>query len=238
MKAKKIMMALLISCVATTGFSQIRIGGKLGMNVASVAGDYNGGVTDKQKIGFHAGVTAEYPFGALGNMALVAELLYSTQGNITDQSSLVNENGTFTYYEERNTLSLSYINMPIMFKYYVILDKLSVEGGPQFGYAVKGELKEELTNTVNPEQNRTQTYDVLKDGTYMVGTTVFPRQKMINAFDMGINLGATYDFTTKLYAQLHYYFGITDINAFPADIYSQNTFKNNNFQVSVGYKFM
>jgi len=137
-------------------------------------------------------------------------------------------------------LSLSYINLPIMLKYYVVDQKLSIEGGPQFGYAVKGELKTEISNTVNPAQNSTVTVDVLKEGT-RISNGIPVSTKVIKNFDMGINLGVTYDFSDKVYAQLHYYFGLNDIDSraqAPFPYNATNDFKNSVFQVSLGYKFM
>jgi hypothetical protein len=239
MKTRNILLAVLCSCATTAGFAQLRLGGKIGMNVSSLKGSYTPGESAKQKIGFHAGLRAEYPLGEASKLGLVGELLFSTQGVITDKSNPI---GIGVYQEERKTYSLNYVNMPIMLKYQV-LEQLSIEGGPQFGYAINGELKTEITNTADPSQNRTYTQDLLNAGTYSGnGAPSGPYPKSIKALDIGFNLGATYDFSDKVFAQLHYYFGLSDINAFAASNYlyasSTNTLRSSVFQVSLGYRFM
>ncbi len=242
MKTRTILLALIFGCATTAGFAQLRLGGKLGMNVATLKGTYTNGESAKQKIGFHAGLRAEYPLGDASKLALAAELLFSTQGTITDKSYLVNNAGVFSYNEERRTTSLNYINLPIFLKYQV-LEQLSIEGGPQFGYAINGEIETEISNTANPSQNRTYTQDALKAGNYSgVGAPSVGYPKTIKTMDIGLNFGATYDFSDKVFAQLHYYFGLSDIDAqaqlpFPYNN-TTNTLRSSVFQVSLGYRFM
>lgn len=249
MKTRTILLALLCSCATTTGFAQLRLGGKIGMNVATLKGSYGTGEAAKQKIGFHAGLRAEYPLGEASKLALAGELLFSTQGLITDSSNLQNDgNGNFSYRETRNTYSLNYINLPVFLKYQV-LEQLSIEGGPQFGYAISGEIKTEITNTENPAQNQTYTQDALKAGYRLNGTTLQAYPKTIKPLDIGLNFGATYDFSDKVFAQLHYYFGLNDIDARTPASYSPSnpnyffttqtyTLRSSVFQVSLGYRFM
>ena len=198
-------------------------------------------------MGFHAGFTAEYVL-ANPKFALVGEVLYSLQGNIVDESQVTSQQynpniiipppANNTYLDLRTTLSISYINVPIMLKGYV-LDKLSIEGGPQFGFAVKAKKEFEYSSTSDPSQNRSFTQDALKDGTYKDQGATYPYLKSVKPFDVGINAGATYDFSDSVYFQLHYYFGLTDIDGRSEEIYTlnKNNFKNSVFQVSLGYKF-
>lgn len=243
MKTRTILLALLCSCATTTGFAQLRLGGKLGMNVATLKGSMGYGESAKQKIGFHAGLRAEYPLGEASKLALAAELLFSTQGSITDASNLqLDTGGGFSYQETRRTTSLNYVNLPIFLKYQV-LEQLSIEGGPQFGYAISGETKTEISNTADPSRNKTYTQDALKAGTYSgVGAPSGGYPKTIKTMDIGLNFGATYDFSDKVFAQVHYYFGLTDIDAqaqlpFPYNT-TTNTLRSSVFQVSLGYRFM
>jgi len=238
MKTRTIALALIASFGSLTGYAQLKGGIKAGLNIASLKGDYGSNVNGKQKLGFHAGVTAEYPF-ANPKLALVGELLFSTQGRIIDESFLVSNNGIYSYQESRNTLTTANINVPIMLRYYV-LERLSIQGGPQFGFAVKAEEKIETSNTLDPSQNETRTVDVLKGGSYQENGVNYPYEKTIKPFDMGINLGATYDVSDAFFIQLHYYFGLTDIDSRPAQTFlinQKNDFKNTVFQVSLGYKF-
>jgi len=70
----------------------MRFGAIAGLNIASLKGTYPSNITNKQKIGFHAGATAEYPL-ANPKLALAAQLLYSTQGSVTQRSKLSLDNG-------------------------------------------------------------------------------------------------------------------------------------------------
>lgn len=242
MKTKTIVLALLCGFSATAGFAQLRLGGKVGMNIATLKGTYTNGETAKQKVGFHAGLRAEYPLGDVSKLALAGELLFSTQGVITDQSNLQLDNGGgFSYNEERRTTNLNYINLPIFLKYQV-LEQLSIEGGPQFGYAISGETKIEKSNTANPSQNSEYTQDPLKSGTYSgKGAPSGTYPKTIKPLDIGLNLGTTYDFSDKVFVQFHYYFGLTDIDAraqLPYPYSVTNSFKSSVVQVSLGYRFL
>lgn len=243
---KKYFFLVLLLTICVAGFAQIKIGVKGGLNVASLKGTYPPNVSNKQKLGFHAGVTAEYPLGN-PKFSLLGELLYSTQGNITNQSQGTLGSGTtFTYIDQESTISLTAIDFPIMLKYYV-LDKLSIEGGPQFGYFISAKNKTDYTNSSDPSQNRTITTDPLKDGSYTLNGTTYNYKKTANVFDFGVNAGASYDISDALYLSLHYYFGLNTVQSEQGPIqsvpgtttlYANTTdYKNSVFQVSLGYKF-
>ncbi len=244
MKAKNIFFGLLL--VGISGFAQIRFGAKAGLNIASLKGTYPPNVTNKQKVGFHTGLTAEYPL-ANPKFFVVGELLYSGQGSVTQQSQPSQQlsNGTYTYTDQKTSLSLTAIDLPIMLKYYVI-DNLGIEGGPQFGYIVKAAEKIETSSTSDASLNSTITFDPKKDGTYMRNGATYNYKKTVDAFDFGLNLGAVYDISQSFYVQLHYYFGVTAIQSVPSSTpvfttndYTNHTtdYKNTVFQVSLGYKF-
>lgn len=98
----------------------VKIGVKLGMNIASVNGS-NANNLDS-RTGFVFGVTAEIAFTE--KFSIQPELLYSAQG--------AQQGNDYRY-------DLNYVSLPIMAKYY-IAKGFTVEAGPQFSFLVKDEL--------------------------------------------------------------------------------------------------
>lgn len=113
---------ILICLVCTVSTAQdFSFGVKGGLNVASIGGGTLTGVSGLgSKISFHIGGVAEVPISE--KLALQPELLYSAQGT----------NWNFV---GSSNLSLDYVNLPILAKYY-FLDRLSAEAGPVVGYLI------------------------------------------------------------------------------------------------------
>lgn len=108
---------LLLAVFTVLGFvnvnaQEIKFGAKGGLNFASVSGDTKG--TDVVTA-FNFGVMSEIPISE--KFSFQPEVMYSGQG----------------YSFNDNTVALSYLNVPLMAKYYVIKG-LSVEAGPQIGF--------------------------------------------------------------------------------------------------------
>ncbi|KOS08056.1 hypothetical protein AM493_19880 [Flavobacterium akiainvivens] len=109
---------LLPAVVAVLGFTnataqEIKFGAKGGLNFASVSGDNTEGIDGVTSFNF--GVLSEIPISE--KFSFQPELMYSGQG----------------YSFSDNTIALSYLNIPLMGKYYVTKG-LSVEAGPQIGF--------------------------------------------------------------------------------------------------------
>jgi hypothetical protein len=233
MDSKKLLLVLLAAGSTTLGFSQIRFGVKGGLNIATLNGTYPPNVDHKSQIGFHVGATAEKEFSASG-FSLVAEALVSTQGGVTEQYSYDNVD------KYSQTLKTTYINVPVYLK-YLVFTKLSVEAGPQFGFAIAAKNKLEYTNSVDPSLNQTLTIDQMNDGAYNSGGIVYP-YKAVRSVDIGMILGVTYDVTDALYVQAHYNYGITDVDTRTAassgfGFLNSWKIKNAVFQFSAGYRF-
>ena len=116
---------LCIACIAiafagTLNAQDVKIGFKLGMNVASVNGS-NANNLDS-RTGLVLGATAEIPLSE--KFSIQPELLYSAQG--------AQQRDNFKY-------DLNYVSLPIMAKYY-IANGFSVEAGPQFSFLIKDQL--------------------------------------------------------------------------------------------------
>ncbi len=117
---KKLILALVaVVCFSTTSQAQLlKIGVKAGPNFSN----FSGGIRDinyKSRTSLHAGLVAELKL--LENFSIQPELMYSSQG------AKVNGLGDF---------NLDYISLPIMAKFYLLTDKVSLEVGPQFSFLV------------------------------------------------------------------------------------------------------
>jgi len=121
---KKLILGIFVSFFAFSMQAQkIDLGVKLGANFSNMS-DVSG-VKLKNKTGLVAGA-----FVAIGTdkFAVQPELLYSQQGAKTDL-------GNF---------DLDYVNVPIMFKYYLVGNLLNVQVGPQFGFLTSQSLKDQV----------------------------------------------------------------------------------------------
>ncbi|MDH3708933.1 MAG: PorT family protein [Cyclobacteriaceae bacterium] len=166
----------------------IKFGAKAGVNLATLQPDLP---DPANKTGFHLGGMAEIPL--MDMLSLQPELLYSAQG-VKDES------------DDDEVVRLNYLTVPVLAKYYVI-DGLSIEAGPQFGFLLTAEFED------NGET------DDIKDNTKSV--------------DVGLAIGAGYKLENGLNFCLRYYLG-SDINDIGED---PEKFKNRVFQISVGYFF-
>ena len=125
---------LLLAVITVLGFTnanaqKIKFGAKGGLNFASVSGDNS---KDKDVVtSFNFGILSEIPVS--GKFSFQPELMYSGQG----------------YSFNNNTIALSYLNIPLIGKYY-LTKGLSVEAGPQVGFllAAKNE-KTDVKNSFN-----------------------------------------------------------------------------------------
>lgn len=116
--------------------------------------------------------------------------------------------------ESAETLSkLNYVTVPVMAKYYVI-SGLFVEAGPQVGFLVSA--KDEVYNKLDNTTNVADVKDKFK------------------SLDVAVNVGVGYDILDKVFAQVRYSVGLTDINN---DALNSKTIKSGVFQLSLGYKF-
>lgn len=232
---------ILTSCILFTvvAFSQeIRFGAKAGLNVSSLRGNYPKDVDEtKSRIGFHIGGFAEYEID--DKFSLQPELLISTQGGSFEVRNDYYDSSMGNYYESfTQTPKLTYLNLPIMLKYKV-LEKLSIEFGPQIGYLIGAKSKWEYVDSTNPNENETIEVDMLKDGTYTFGGTTVQIKPKTNRLDFGLNIGSSYDLTEQLFVQARYNLGLSAFDKNSTNGTSTNSWdlKNSVIQVSAGYRF-
>ena len=117
---KKILLAftMLAGCMAVQA-QDINFGIKAGANFANINGDIDtDGITN-----FHAGAVLE--LNLVPTFSVQGEALYSSQGSKYRDAFGAAQN-----------LNLDYISVPVMAKYYVLPERLSVMAGPQFSFLV------------------------------------------------------------------------------------------------------
>ena len=166
---KIILFVVAILAFGYADAQKTQFGVKAGVNFATLTGDAPGA---SSKVGFNVGGFAEIKIST--KFSIQPELLYSTQGAKVESEGV---NVDF---------NLSYLNIPVMAKYYVS-PKFSLEAGPQIGFlmSAKGKTMGESVD--------------IKD--------------FFNSTDFGINIGAGYDFTNQFSGGIRYNFGISNIAA-------------------------
>ena len=159
-------IATLILLVLGTGLSQAQLlefGVKGGVNFANYTGGDVSGVDFKTITSYHAGMVMELK--VFENFAIQPELLYSTQGaeleGLGDQ--VKNE--------------LGYLSIPVLAKFYLTSNELSLELGPQASFFVseRNEVDANDTNSFEFGIAGGLSYKITKSifvsGRYVAGLT-------------------------------------------------------------------
>ncbi len=167
-----------------------RAGFKAGLNYANIGGDIED--TDA-RIRMHLGAVVEFPITQ--QIYIQAEILYSAQGYT------IEENG------EENKISLNYLTLPLISKFY-FGNHFSLETGPRFA------------TLANATESDDDTPEEFFDS--------------FNNFDFGWIVGAGYKFESGLFLQAHYNLGLSDVIDTNVLDVSTNT---SLVQLSVGYLF-
>ncbi|WP_121366187.1 porin family protein [Flavobacterium limicola] len=199
---KKIILT--VAAVFAFGFAnaqETKFGVKGGVNFANLSGDIE---DNSAKVGFNVGGFVEIKVS--DKFSVQPELLFSTQGTKFEYSETF-DGSTINYQEKAN---LSYLNIPVMAKYYVATG-FSLEAGPQIGFLTSAKYKVEA----NGEEEEVDAKDDFE------------------SIDFGVNFGAGYDFTENLSAGLRYNVGLSNI----AKDSGNDKISNSVFSVSLGYKF-
>lgn len=166
---------------------------------------------DGFKPSFNIGVFAEYQFNK--RWAIQPELVYSRQGGFSKVGILsFQNNGDGIAGSYKVWYRVNYLNVPILAKWYALPGKLSIDLGPQFGFALKHDVKTKLNSITAIE-----TID--KDA--------------INTFDFAVAAGVTYYFTPMIGANVRYNLGLTDI----AKDNDGDAMRNQVIQVGINFRF-
>jgi opacity protein-like surface antigen len=134
---KKIVLLLGFMCLPLLNAEaqMLKFGLKAGVNFSDFGGSDAKNIDTDMLTGFHVGALVE--FNLMENLSLQPEIMYSAKGaKISDV--------------DVDDINLNYITVPVLAKFYVITDKLSLEAGPQFSF---------LINESVPDQFESKSFD-------------------------------------------------------------------------------
>ena len=143
MKKLILAVALLTIGVNASNAQDLKFGAKIGANFSNLNGD---GLDGDNLTSFHVGALME--LNLLENFSVQPELLYSSQG--TDY--------------QNEEYKLDYVAVPVLAKFYLATDKLSLEAGPQFSFLINEDV---------PDQFRTKSFDFAAVGGLGYNVTSF-----------------------------------------------------------------
>ena len=196
---KKVLTLIAAAILCMSASAQVQFGAKVGFDLTNFWGS---DVEHGMKPSYQAGLVMEYKFNP--NFAIAPEVVFASQGGKFKALDLnifgLDVSKTVTY----NT---NYINIPVMFKYYVA-PAFSIDFGPQLGINVYSKYSiEDVDKAVD-----------IKDNTKDV--------------DFGLGLGGTYNLTENAFVRAGYTMGMSKV--FDGDY---NKEKNGNIQIAFGMKF-
>ncbi len=236
---KKIVFSMATFLVAFSFYAQnVEFGVKGGLNVAFFTSDADAG-DSKPKYVYHFGVTAEIP--VMEKFSIQPELLYSAQGlngKLAGKFNIEPIRGIFPKgakgsYEVKSEESLTYINIPVMMKYYVFKG-LSLEVGPQLGILVGAKQVGSAEVKINGKALPEKYYNyVEKQYGVRPGKSSGDSKKGFKSTDLGMNFGLGYKMD-KVNFGVRYSLGVTDI---VKNRKGDGYLKNAVIQLSVGYSF-
>lgn len=202
---KKTMIALVCMLMAAgTAMAQktFTFGPKVGVDYTHWWGK---NINDESALSYQAGVFMEYR--ASNKFAIAPEVVFAAHNRPKSEwKDWIDKDPAI---DVITTYHTNYINIPVMFKYYVT-PSLSIDLGPQFGFKV---------------------YDRYTDKWEERGKEMKEKHDMGHrSFDFGLGLGATYNFNEKVFVQLRYTLGLVPL-------YKDGNARNGNAQLSIGYRF-
>lgn len=206
---KTILCVIAVLVFGFTNAQDVRFGVKGGGNFSSWTGKDTKGMNAEYKFGFNLGGFAEIKLS--DQFAVQPEILYSTQGRKST-------NGWYyldgEYNRSKVDCNLSYINIPVMFK-YLAESKFNLEAGPQIGFLTSAKIATKVK-----EFNKTVEQDA-KDS--------------FKSVDLSLNFGLGYDFTDNMGLGFRYNLGLTNI--LKGDANADAKIHNTVFSLLMAYKF-
>ena len=223
---KKVIFSGAIIIAAISVNAQNRIGLQTGANFGTVR-TKDGSVesTSKAKVGFILGAVADVDFG--NSISFRPELNFIQKGG---KEEITETNSGFTKTEKQD-LKLSYIQLVPNFVYNFPAgsNKLFFGVGPEFGIGIGGKNKYEKIVTGNGvTTTKSQTQDVKFDGS----KTATDENTHLKSFDLGANAIIGLMLNDGGFVSAGYTVGLQNISP-----YDNTSFKNNGFNVKVGYLF-
>lgn len=210
-----IMKKIIFTAAAVFAFvfanaQDIKFGVKAGVGASTLSGDVENA---DAKFSGHVGGFAEFKFD---KFAIQPEIQFSLQGAEWELYDYWSEGD---YYSSKIEANLVYLNVPIIAKYYV-MDKVSVEFGPQIGILLSAKADYTYTNSGYYDYDVDSSDENIRDD--------------LKTIDFGLNFGGAYHLNKNMAVGLRYTLGLTDINDMP---YDNSKVKNQVLQASFAYNF-
>ena len=204
MKKKFItLVCLILTTGAVMAQKTFTFGPKVGLDYTHQWGK---NINDESALNYQVGVFMEYRLN--NKFAIAPEVVFATHKR-PKMERIPWWSDEYPARDMTTTYQTNYINIPVMFKYYVT-PSLSIDLGPQFGFKV---------------------YDKYTDKWEEDGKMIKRKHNMYHRnFDFGLSLGATYNFTERFFVQARYTLGLIPIS-------KGSNAKNGNAQLSIGYRF-
>ena len=181
---KKILLtAAAVFALSYANAQDVKFGAKAGLNLSNLVGD---AMNTSTKVGFQIGGFAEIKVSE--KFAVQPELVFSTLGAKYEV--------TYDEITEKSTTALSYLNIPVMAKFFVA-EGFSLEAGPQIGFLMSAKDK--------------------SDGKSVDAKDYF------KSIDFGLNFGAGYDVAKNINLGVRYSLGLSNIAKDSGDTKINNT---------------
>ncbi|WKW47139.1 porin family protein [Myroides sp. JBRI-B21084] len=174
-KLIKVSLALFTALSVNTAANaqDFKFGPKFGYNSAKLEGKSWEDFHDNNSLnGYHLGLFAEVRFN---KFAIQPEVYYSSEGGKWNVNF---ENTTIEH-----DFNLKYINVPLMFKYY-LTNGIAIEAGPQAGFLTESKMK---------------------------FADLYPESPKFNEFDFSVNVGLSINLPLDFMISARYNAGLTNV---------------------------
>lgn len=222
---KKVILSLTIVIVSIGAKAQNSFGLQTGANFGTVR-TKDGSIenTSKVKVGFLLGAIADVDFG--NSVSFRPELNFIQKGG-KEENTKTNSDFTTT---ERQDLKLNYIQLVPNFVYNFSAgsNKLFFGVGPEFGIGISGKNKyEKIVSGNGITTTKSETQDVKFDG-----NKTYTDNTHLKSFDLGANAIIGLKLNNGGFVSAGYIVGLQNISP-----YNNSSFKNNGFNLKIGYLF-
>jgi len=203
---KKVFVLIAAAIVSVSAMAQVQFGGKVGFDMTNFWGS---DVEHAMKPGYQVGLMMEYQFN--DKFGIAPEVVFAAQGGKSKLFDLDISKQGFNLTATDIKYNTNYINVPVMFKYYVV-PSFSIDFGPQVGFNVYSKIDAKGLDKPIDVKEATKTVD------------------------FGLGLGGTYDISDNAFVQARYTMGLTKVYK-DEYVLDDNNAKNGNIQIAFGMKF-
>ncbi|MFZ4784189.1 MAG: porin family protein [Flavobacteriales bacterium] len=189
-----LMFAVAVFLVSNTSNAQLSYGGRLGLNLANISGDYEDSEAPGMLTSFYVGGALNYELS--DKLFLAPELNFSVKGARSNYESTITFFGVTTTTKVDVKSSMSYLEVPINIG-FKFSDALSVKAGPYIGLLMSAKSKGTSEATIDGVTTTTDVDDDSKDG--LAGT------------DFGVNVGLAYALESGLGFEARFSQGLSNI---------------------------